>query len=117
MKALFLFALAVCATAADPVLNGSWQVHQNISGNERDLVCKFSQSGGDLSGSCDFGSGAVPISGKVEDKKVSWSYKSEYNGSPLHVQYSGTLESDKITGTVTVPEYSADGPFTATPAK
>jgi len=117
MKALLLFALAVSAAGADPAVSGKWQVHQSIVGNESDMICNFTQTAGELSGSCDVRDFSVKISGKVDNKKVSWTYKSEYNGSPLTVNYTGTLESSKITGTVSVPEYSVDGEFTATQSK
>ena len=117
MKALLLFALAVSAAAADPAVSGKWQVHQSIVGNESDMVCNFTQTGGELSGSCEVRAVSLKISGKVEDKKVSWTYKSEYNGSPLTVNYAGTLDAAKITGTVSVPEYSVDGEFVATQSK
>jgi hypothetical protein len=60
----------------------------------------------------------VNISGKVDEKKITWMYKSEYNGSPITVNYKGTLDSTtKITGTVNVEEYGAEGEFTATQSK
>ena len=56
--------------------------------------------------------------GKISEKKVSWSFQSEYEGNPLTLKYSGTLESaTKMTGTVSVDPYGVDGEFTAVPAK
>jgi hypothetical protein len=54
---------------------------------------------------------------KVNGNKVTWSYKSEYDGSPITVNREGTLTGDKITGTVSIAEYSVDGDFTATRSK
>jgi hypothetical protein len=123
MKSLFL-ALVVAsasasATAADaPTFNGKWQLHQNIADNESDQACTFTQKDNDLTGSCSSDKGSVNITGKVDDKKVTWVYKSEYNGSPITLTYKGTLDSsDRIAGTVSVEEYSVDGEFTATRAK
>ena len=113
---LFLSASAL-AVAADPFA-GKWQIHSNIGGNESDQNCTFTLKDTDLTGSCSSEKGAVNITGKVDGKKVTWSYKSEYNGSPLTVSYEGKLDSDtKITGTVTVAEFSVDGQFTATQSK
>ncbi len=114
---LLVISLSAIAFAADP-LAGKWSVHSSIAGNESDQSCTWSQKDSDLSGTCTSDRGNVTISGKVDGKKVTWSYKSEYNGTPLTVSYEGTLDSEtKISGTVTVPEFSADGNFTATQTK
>lgn len=123
MKSLLLSFLlasaAALAPAADnPSLNGKWQVHSSIAGNDSDQACTFTQKDSDLTGSCTSDKGTVNITGRVDGKKVTWSYKSEYEGTPLTVSYEGTLDSaNKITGDVNVPEFSAQGDFTATPSK
>ena len=115
---LLLAAAAVAANAADaPSLNGKWKIHISVAGNERDAECTFTQKDTDLSGSCTSDQGATQFSGKVDGAKVSWTYKSDYQGTPITLNYQGTLDSAKITGTVEVPEYSVAGDFTAVPAK
>ncbi len=121
MKRLFVCFLPVLAAslafAADP-LTGQWQVHSTIAGNENNLTCTFHTKEQDLTGTCTSDNGTVNITGKIDDKKVTWSYKSDYNGSPLTVNYEGKRESGtKITGTVTVAEFSVDCDFTATPSQ
>ena len=115
----FVLASAAIAAASDtPSLSGKWQLHNNISGNESDQACTFTHTGSELTGSCSSDQGTVNITGKVEDKKVNWIYKSEYNGSPITLTYKGTLDStNKISGSVRVEEYDAEGEFTATPSK
>src|SRR4051794_2514432 len=113
--------LLVCASglafAADP-FTGKWQIHSNIAGNESDQACTFTQKNSDLTGSCTSDRGTVNITGKVDGNKLSWSYKSDYNGSPLTVNYEGTVGSEnKVSGNVSVPEFSATGDFTASPSK
>ena len=120
MKTLVLTVLlGSAAMAADEApLSGKWQVHSSIAGYENDLACTIAQKGNELSGSCTGEQGAVQISGKVAEKKVTWAYKSEYNGSPLTVSYSGTLSAEnKISGSVRAEEYGVEGEFTATPVK
>ncbi|MGA8939100.1 MAG: hypothetical protein WB439_08045, partial [Acidobacteriaceae bacterium] len=93
-------------------------VHDSIAGNDTESDCTFAQKDADLTGSCTTDQGAVTITGKVDGRKITWSYKSEYNGSPLTVTHEGALGTDnKITGTASVPEYSVDGDFTATQVK
>ena len=121
MKATFLYVIAILivlvpALATDAV-SGKWQIHQNIVGNESDLSCTFTQSGEELSGTCDGAMGSVKINGNVAENKVTWTVQTEYNGSPLTLKYSGTLASAKMTGGVSVDPYGVEGEFTATPAK
>jgi hypothetical protein len=124
MKTLILPLLLASASAVtfavdNTSLSGKWQVHSSVAGNDNDQSCTFTQKDKDLTGTCSTNDNkTVNITGKVDGKKVSWSYKSEYNGSPLTVNYEGKLDSDsKITGTTSVPEFSVDGDFTATQSK
>ena len=123
MKTLVLTVLlgssAMIAAAADnAALSGQWKVHSSIAGYDNDQTCTITQKGNEVSGSCTSDQGTVQIVGKVDEKKVSWLYKSEYNGSPLTVSFKGTLNSEaKITGSVTAEEYGVEGEFTATLAK
>jgi len=119
ISAAALVAAPALVAAADNVsVDGKWRVHDSIAGNESDSDCTFVQKAAELTGTCKTDQGSVTIAGKVDGKKVKWSYKSEFNGSPLTVVHEGTLSADnKITGTASVPEYSVDGDFTATQAK
>lgn len=123
MKPLLLSCLltssAVLVPAADTAsLNGKWQIHTSAAGRESDYGCTFTQKENDLTGDCHPEHGPVQISGKVDGQKVTWRYKSTYDGSPLTVTFKGTLESaTKITGTLTAEEYGVDGQFTATQSK
>ncbi|QOY90924.1 hypothetical protein [Paludibaculum fermentans] len=116
---LLLVSTAVVASAQDRVsLSGKWQVHLNVAGNESDQTCTLTQEGSDLTGTCDSDQATGKLAGKVADKTVAWTFKSEYNGAPLTIKYKGTLDgTSKITGSVLVEEYSVEGEFTATLAK
>ena len=121
--ALFSFLVAVAsamsARAADsPSVSGKWQVHSSIAGNESDIACTFTQKDEALTGSCTSDKGTFEIIGKIDGKKVNWSYKSEYNGTPLTVKYDGSLDSaTEMKGSVDVPEFNASGDFTAKQSK
>jgi len=122
MKKSLLYVLAILLGAipamADDAVSGKWQIHQSIVGNESDLSCTFTQTGDDLTGTCDIPAGAVKVSGKVSEKKVTWTVQSEYNGSPLTLKYSGTMASaTKMTGSVSVDPYGVEGEFSAAQAK
>ncbi len=123
MRSMILLALlasaAVTSMAADNAsLTGKWKIHQSVMGNESDSDCTFTQKDNDLTGSCTADQGSGKITGKIDGAKVSWSYDTEYNGSPLTVKFTGTLDSTgKIAGTVSVETFGVDGDFTATPVK
>ncbi len=123
MRSLFLTLLLATASAAfadDPTsLTGKWRIQRSAAGNESTQDCTFTQKATDLTGSCSSEGGpTVQITGKVDGKKATWAYKSEYNGNPLTVVHNGTVESaTKITGTLTAVEFGVEGEFTATQSK
>jgi hypothetical protein len=115
---LFVSTSFIAGATDDPSISGQWQVHTSVSGNESDMACTITQKGDALAGTCTSDRGKFEISGKVNGKKVEWSYKSEYEGTPLTVKYDGVLDSaTKMTGNVDVPEFNASGDFTATQSK
>ncbi len=124
MRTLLVWALlasaAITRMAADnSSLNGKWTIHNNVMGNESDMNCTFTQQDKDLSGTCTSDNGDGKFTGKIDGTKVTWSYLSQYNGDPLTMTYTGTLDpaAGKIAGTVNVEQFGVDGDFTATPVK
>lgn len=119
LRFLWVTAVAAAALAADTAsVSGKWRVQLSVGGTDREHSCTFTQKDKDLTGTCDTDQGAVEVSGKIDQNKVAWSYKSEYSGTPLTVAFSGTLDaSGKMTGSVTVPEFGVEGEFTATSSK
>lgn len=99
------------------LFSGKWKVHSFVSGNEYDTECTFVQKDNDLTGTCTTDDGPSKLTGKVDGKKISWQYESEYNGGPLTLKYSGTLDAGKINGDVDVVQYNVGGGFTATQEK
>jgi hypothetical protein len=118
--AVVLASTSVLAFAADDAsVAGKWKFHTNVAGNESDMVCTFTQKDADVTGTCKSDNGEGKGTGKIDGKKITFKYESEYNGSPLTSNYSGALDSatNKISGTVNVVEFSIDGDFTAAPEK
>jgi hypothetical protein len=122
MKVLLLSALMVSGTltslAADsPSLTGKWKIHSSIAGNDSDSECTLTQTDNDVSGTCKTAEGKdAKATGKVDGAKASWSFESEYNGTPLTIKYTATLDATvgKIAGTVSVDPFGVEGDFTAT---
>ena len=112
-----LFAASTFAAGA-PSLTGEWNVHNSIAGNESDQDCKFVVADKVLTGTCKSDNKEVQITGSVDGNKVTWKYESDFNGTPLTINYSATLgDSEKITGSVEVEPFGVTGDFTATPVK
>ncbi len=120
LLSVLMASTAAASLAADNAsLNGKWKIHNDIQGNESDVTSTFAQKDKDLSGSCTTDKGDKPLSGKVDGKTITFQYDSEYEGTPLTAKYSGALDSAgaKLSGTVTVDAFSAEGDFTGTPTK
>ena len=112
-----LFASSAFAAGA-PSLTGQWTVHQNIANNESDQECTFVQTDDKLTGSCKSNDKDVPITGSIDGTKLTWKYDSDYNGTPLTLTYTATLDdSGKIAGSVEVQPFGVTGDFTASPSK
>jgi hypothetical protein len=120
LLAAALASTSVLALAADNAsISGKWTIHNNIAGNESDFACTFTQDGAALTATCKSENGDAKVTGNVDGKKVTFTVESEYQGSPVTSKYTGTFDSaaNKISGTVTVEQFSVDGDFTAAPAK
>lgn len=100
-----------------PGMGGRWNVHNNIAGNQSDQVCTLTQKEKVLTGSCKSDQSTVDVTGSIEEKKLTWQYKSEYNGTPLTLIYTATVDDPaKISGAVEVQPFGVTGEFTAIPA-
>lgn len=111
----FLPSLAYAQTEAS--LNGKWKMHTNVSGNESDSDCTFTQNEKNITGSCKGGDQAeVKITGQIDGSKATLNGNSDYNGTPLTMKYAGELASGKITGSVDVDPFGVSGDFTLTKA-
>ncbi len=119
MRTLLLSLLLAAAAVAthgvdDTSLTGKWQIHASAAGRDIDYACAFTQKDNDLSGSCMPDEGTVQISGKVDGKTITWSYKGQYGV----ISFKGTLDpATKITGTLTAVDYGVEGEFVATQSK
>ena len=119
MKRLLATSALLFASSAFAAQNltGQWAIHSNIAGNESDQVCKLVLIGNKITGTCKSQDKDLQVTGTVDGNKATWQYQSDYNGSPLTLIYTATLDdSGKITGTVEVQPFGVTGDFTATPA-
>ncbi len=116
---LSMLSLAtVQSPAPSASVAGTWTIRADVSGNQSESTCTFTQKEGDLAGNCLSDRGTVMITGRIEGKTVSWQFEMPYEGQTLTVYYSGTSQSaEKITGTINVQPMNVSGEFTATKTK
>ena len=118
LSTLLLFAATSALAATAPNLTGQWTVHNSIAGNENDQECNFVQTGDKLTGTCKDTDKEVKVTGSIDGNKVTWKYDSDFNGTPISLTYTATLDdSGKIAGSVTVDPFGVSGDFTAAPSK
>ena len=117
----FVFALAAVAvpaqdTPAPASVAGAWKVTGDIMGYPVDTLCNFAQDGKKLTGTCKSAgeSKAKDITGAVEEKKVTWSLKTDYNGQELTVTFKGALDNaSQFKGDIDVQPLNVAGTFEA----
>jgi hypothetical protein len=114
LRSLLLFAVlgaaAVTASAAD--ISGTWDVDGSVQGNPVVFPCSIKQDGVNLTGTAKIQDVDKPVTGRVEANSVTFKFEVEYNGSPLEMAFTGTLNSDKdMSGTFAVA--GASGEFKA----
>ena len=112
---VLLFAGPILAPAAEsPSLAGQWKLHSSIAGTETDMECTFTQNNQDVGGTGKSGEASMALSGKLDGNKVTFQYKTTYDGQELTIVHSGTVESaTKIVGSVDVQPLGVSGDFTA----
>lgn len=114
---LFSLTCVSLALAADVNITGVWKVDSETVGNVSSVLMPIKQDGTKLTISMKMPDGKeVTVTGKVEGKKVTWAFTSEWEGNPLTVNYAGTLDEAgvKITGTSDVQPMGIEGTFVAT---
>lgn len=112
-----LFACSAFAAGA-PNLTGQWSVHNSIAGHESDTECKLVQTDDKLTGTCISNDKDVEVTGSLDGNKATWTYDTEYNGTPITLTYTVTLDdSGKMAGEVEVQPFNVMGEFTAVTSK
>ena len=120
VRAIVLVSLTpVMISAVQSSVAGEWQIQRSVGGNESTQTCTFTQKESDLTGTCSSPGGAAQLTGKVDGKNVTWTFRQESSqGGTVTVVYKGTLETDtKMSGSVTAVEYGIDGEFKAAKSK
>ena len=118
MKRLLIAAALVLAPgavfAAD--FSGAWTIHGDIGGSiQWTSACTLTQGAdGKLSGTCKGTTNEdAAATGSVADTKITLAYDTTYQGSPVHLTYTGDVQPDG-TAKGTVDTGGPPGTFTLT---
>jgi hypothetical protein len=116
MTFLLFLVLPVFATWSAPAaVAGSWTLATNVQGNTGDATCTFKQDGEKITGACSAPNNTQSdVTGEVTDTKVTFRYVIEWEGQPLTLVFTGTLDTDTtMKGTMEVQPMGVPGEFTA----
>ena len=117
-----LFALAIAVvpttvsaqTEAKIDVTGKWLFNVTTDAGTGTPTVTLKQQGDSLTGHYSSQTlGEADLKGIVKDKKITFTFRIELQGTPLTVNYAGTVESnDAMKGTVDIGG-AASGTFTA----
>lgn len=89
-----------------PTVNvgGKWSMTADVDGQTVPVALEFKQDGASVSGSLasEFGGGTLS-NGKISGNTVSGVFKAEIQGQSMELQLEGTINGDKMTGTISGP--------------
>jgi dienelactone hydrolase len=115
-KTVTLPGTSTTATAGGG-LAGKWTWIVEAPGQPVELDVELKQEGSSFSGTSSSAIGnSVIASGKLEGKNFTATLKGDVQGQPMEFAIQGTMDGDKLTGTVTNSSFGAL-PFTATRPK
>src|SRR4051812_20138241 len=92
------------APAADTI-PVTWEITGDVVGNPVKATCVIKQAAAALTGNCTMAgsNAALPLTGEAKDGKMSFQYEMDYQGQPITLVYSGSLETPALLkGTIDV---------------
>ena len=107
MHILALFIAVLALTVEADGIGGHWTLEADVAGHAVNLRCTMVQGEGQkFSGNCNLNdSGTVTVKGETEGQHVVFAFTTD-EGYTLN--YTGTMEADKMQGQVEVMGTSSD---------
>jgi hypothetical protein len=99
--ALALSLMAATGAAAQSVA-GEWDAAMNTPGGPRPFKIMFVQNGEVLSGTVKRPTGDVPLQGTIRGTEVKFTYVIAYNGSPITMSATATLNGSDMKGQIDI---------------
>ena len=120
---LSLVAVATASVAVDDKkaapadISGKWSMAADAGSQVVDIAVEIAQKGADFTGTSSsmLGNGKIDT-GKVEGKKFSAIMHADVQGQAVDFKMEGTVDGDKMTGTLSNANFGSV-PFTATRGK
>jgi hypothetical protein len=92
--------MAVAAVAYAAGVAGTWTLSVESPRGTRDSTLILAQEGEAITGTMKSQRGDVPVSGTLKGKAIAFGYKMSMQGNEMDIQYTGTVEGDAMSGTV-----------------
>lgn len=106
---IFGLALIFVGTAkAQKSVEGEWDAVFNTPGGPRPFKLVLKVDGEKLTGTAKRSSGDVPVAGTIKGADISFSYTISYNGNAVTLTYTGKVDGDAMSGTVTFNDTASD---------
>ncbi len=103
-KVLLAVALSLSAltSAAAQSVAGEWDASMNTPGGPRPFKILFVQEGEKLTGTVKRATGDVPLEGTIKGTAVKFRYMINYNGNPISMDVTSTLDGDAMKGSIDI---------------
>lgn len=103
-------------TPGQTIVTGTWKIDGDVQGTPVKLTCVLTQTEEKLAGTCigaEEDETERTLTGDATAKGVTWHFNAEYQGQPITVSLTATLNADgnKLTGTIAVAPFDAGGAF------
>ncbi len=98
----FAIASVVAAAGFADGVAGKWSLSVAAPGEAVDVLLDLKQDGENVTGTMSSGVGGGTITkGSFKDKKLTATITADIQGSPTELGVEGTVDGDKITGSIT----------------
>jgi len=97
-------------SSQSPNVGGKWQMSWQGRDGQKQGTLQLQQDGSQLTGTITGERGSMPVTGSVNGNSVSFSAELQGKGS-IKLLYTGSLEGDKMSGTIQVEGGGGGGRF------
>lgn len=98
--AIIALALATISVSAQSSIAGEWDGQFETPGGARPFKLVLAVDGEKITGTAKRASGDVPVEGTIKGNDVTFAYTINYGGNMLTMTFTGKLNGDKMSGTV-----------------
>lgn len=110
---LIVVAPAVRAQAAKDTVDvsGAWLMQVETAVGSGSPSFTFKQTGEKIEGDYEGTFGKAKVAGTIKGNQITFGFDADAQGTPLKIEYKGTVEKDTMKGTVKLGDLG-DGTFT-----